>query len=165
MVAVSSSSSEDDISLSVDHEEALTPTRNAASSSVVLQCKGGVSLQRNQFTHKYKIGDTCAPLFWPYGLENNQPPPPSLALPLLVFREPNVTVAPRGSQVTICSSLLAIYSCFCYPCMYPACNSGNKWVSRKSKGKMSPPEASSKEPNQTQSMFPLLYLPLFPAPA
>ncbi|KAJ6888327.1 hypothetical protein NC652_029392 [Populus alba x Populus x berolinensis] len=83
----------------------------------------------------------------------------------LVFREPNVTVAPRGSQVTICSSLLAIYSCFCYLCMYPACNSGNKWVSRKSKGKMSPPEASSKERNQTQSMFPLLYLPLFPAPA
>ncbi|KAL3575023.1 hypothetical protein D5086_023124 [Populus alba] len=40
-----------------------------------------------------------------------------------------------------------------------------KWVSRKSKGKMSPPEASSKEPNQTQSMFPLLYSPLFPVPA
>ncbi|KAG6753875.1 hypothetical protein POTOM_041878 [Populus tomentosa] len=41
----------------------------------------------------------------------------------------------------------------------------DRWVSRQSKGKMSPPKASSKEPNQTQSMFPLLYLPLFPVPA
>ena len=47
MVAVSSSSSEDDMSLSADHEEALTLTRNVA------QCRGGVPLQRNQFTRKY----------------------------------------------------------------------------------------------------------------
>ncbi|KAI5568822.1 hypothetical protein BDE02_12G039000 [Populus trichocarpa] len=40
----------------------------------------------------------------------------------------------------------------------------DRWVSRKSKGKMSPPEVNSKEPNQTQSMFPLLYLPLGPVP-
>ncbi|KAJ6881821.1 hypothetical protein NC651_028431 [Populus alba x Populus x berolinensis] len=143
---VSSSSSEDDMSLSADHEEALTPTHNAASSSVVLQCRDGVPLQRNQFTHKYEA-------YW-----NDD-------FSMLVFREPKVTVAPQGSQVTIYSSLLAIYSCFCHLCMYPACKSGNKWVSRKSKGKMSPSEASSKEPNQTQSMFPLLYLPLFPVPA
>ncbi|KAF9671355.1 hypothetical protein SADUNF_Sadunf12G0038700 [Salix dunnii] len=35
----------------------------------------------------------------------------------------------------------------------------DRWVSWKSRGKMS---ANSKEPKQTQSMFPLLHLPLGP---
>ena len=43
MVTASSSSSEDDMSLGVDQEEAPTPTRDAASSSAVSQHKGGAS--------------------------------------------------------------------------------------------------------------------------
>jgi hypothetical protein len=45
MVAASSSRSEDDISLGVDHEKSPTPTRNAASSSTVSQRRGGVPTQ------------------------------------------------------------------------------------------------------------------------
>ncbi|KAB5531813.1 hypothetical protein DKX38_018483 [Salix brachista] len=36
----------------------------------------------------------------------------------------------------------------------------DRWVTWKSRGKMSPPEANFKQPNQTQSLFPLLNLPL-----
>jgi hypothetical protein len=54
MVATSSSSSEDDLSLSADQEEAPALTRVAASSSMVSQCRGGVPSQRSQFTHKYE---------------------------------------------------------------------------------------------------------------
>jgi hypothetical protein len=50
MVATSSSSSEDDMSLGVDQEEALAPTRDATSSSAVSQRRGGVPSQRNQIT-------------------------------------------------------------------------------------------------------------------
>jgi hypothetical protein len=46
MVATSSSSSEDDMSLGADQEEAFAPTCDAASSSAVSQ--------RNQFTCKYE---------------------------------------------------------------------------------------------------------------
>jgi len=53
-VAASSSSSEDDLSLIADHEEALTPTCDAASSSAVSQRRGGVPSQRGQFTRKYQ---------------------------------------------------------------------------------------------------------------
>jgi hypothetical protein len=53
MVATSSSSNEDDLSLGADQEEALAPTHDAASSSVVSQLRGGVPSQRNQFTRKY----------------------------------------------------------------------------------------------------------------
>jgi len=53
MVAASSSSSEDDMSLGADQKEAPTPTRDAASSSAVSQRKGDVPSQRNQFTRKY----------------------------------------------------------------------------------------------------------------
>jgi len=53
MVAASSSSNEDDLSLGADQEEALAPTHDAASSSVVSQLRGGVPSQRNQFTRKY----------------------------------------------------------------------------------------------------------------
>jgi hypothetical protein len=42
MVAVSSSSNKDDMSLRVDQEEAPAPTRDAASSSVVSQRRGSV---------------------------------------------------------------------------------------------------------------------------
>jgi hypothetical protein len=52
MVAASSSSSEDDMSLGVDQEEAPAPTRNVASSSAVSQHRGGVPSQ--QFTCKYE---------------------------------------------------------------------------------------------------------------
>ncbi|KAG5233941.1 hypothetical protein OIU78_017071 [Salix suchowensis] len=38
----------------------------------------------------------------------------------------------------------------------------DRWVSWKSRGKMSPPKANSKEPNQTQSLFTPLHLPLGP---
>jgi hypothetical protein len=54
MVATSSSSSEDDMSLGANQEKASAPTRDAASSSVVLQHRGGVPSQRNQFTRKYE---------------------------------------------------------------------------------------------------------------
>jgi len=50
MVATSSSSSEDDMPLSADQEEAPTVTRDAASSSTVPQCRGGVPSQWVQFT-------------------------------------------------------------------------------------------------------------------
>jgi hypothetical protein len=54
MIAASSSSSEDDISLSANQEEAPTVTRDAAFSSAVSQRRGGVPSQRNQFTRKYE---------------------------------------------------------------------------------------------------------------
>jgi hypothetical protein len=41
-VAVSASSSKDDLSLGADHEEAPAPTCDATSSSAVSQHKGGV---------------------------------------------------------------------------------------------------------------------------
>jgi hypothetical protein len=41
-VATSSSRSEEDVSLGVDHGEAAAPTCDAASSSAVSQCRGGV---------------------------------------------------------------------------------------------------------------------------
>ena len=53
-VAASSSSSEDDLSLDANQEEVPAPTCDAASSSTVSQCRGGVSSQRGQFTCKYK---------------------------------------------------------------------------------------------------------------
>ena len=54
MVAASSSSSEDDMSLGADQEEALAPTPDAASFSVVPQRRGGVPSQWGQFTRKYE---------------------------------------------------------------------------------------------------------------
>jgi hypothetical protein len=54
MVAASSSSNEDDLSLGADLEEALALTRDVAFSSMVSRRRGGVSSQRNQFTRKYK---------------------------------------------------------------------------------------------------------------
>jgi hypothetical protein len=54
MVATSSSSSEDDISLDACQEEALAPSTDVASSSAVSQCRSGVPSQRNQFTCKYE---------------------------------------------------------------------------------------------------------------
>jgi len=57
MVAGSSSSSEDDISLGASQEEAPTlpaPSTDAASSSASSQRRGGVPSQRNQFTRKYE---------------------------------------------------------------------------------------------------------------
>jgi hypothetical protein len=53
-VATSSSSSEDDMSLGADQEEAPAATRDATSSSMVSQCRGGVPSQRNEFTRKYE---------------------------------------------------------------------------------------------------------------
>ena len=54
MVTTSSSSSEDDMSIGVDQEEAPAPTSDAASSSAVSQCRDNMPSQRNQFTRKYK---------------------------------------------------------------------------------------------------------------
>jgi hypothetical protein len=54
MVAVSFSSSEDDISLGANQEEAPALSANAASFSTVSQRRGGVPSQRNEFTRKYK---------------------------------------------------------------------------------------------------------------
>jgi len=54
MVAASSSSSEDDIFLGANQEEALVPSIDVASSSVVSQRRGSVPSQRNQFTCKYE---------------------------------------------------------------------------------------------------------------
>jgi len=60
MVAASSSSSENDVSLGASQEEALTPltpltpSTDAASSSVGSQRRSGVPSQRNQFTRKYE---------------------------------------------------------------------------------------------------------------
>jgi len=53
-VAASSSSSNDDLSLGADQEEAPAQTCDAASSGAVSQRKGGVPLQRGQFTRKYQ---------------------------------------------------------------------------------------------------------------
>jgi hypothetical protein len=52
-VAASSSSNKDDF-LGADHEKAPTSTCDAASSSAISQCKGGVLSQRGQFTRKYQ---------------------------------------------------------------------------------------------------------------
>jgi len=52
-VATSSSSSEEDVSLGVDHGEESTPTCDAVSFSAVSQRRSGVPSQRGQFTHKY----------------------------------------------------------------------------------------------------------------
>jgi len=57
MVATSSSSSEDDISLGASQEKAPTPPApltDAASFSATSQRRGGVPSQRNQFTRKYE---------------------------------------------------------------------------------------------------------------
>jgi len=53
-VAVSSSRSEEDVSLGADHGEASAPTCDAASSSAVSQHRSSVPLQRGQFTRKYQ---------------------------------------------------------------------------------------------------------------
>jgi hypothetical protein len=55
MVAASSYSSEDDMSLGADHKESHAPTCDAASPSAVSQRKGDVPSQRNQFTCKYEV--------------------------------------------------------------------------------------------------------------
>ena len=57
MVVGSSSSNEDDVSLSASQEEAPTPpapSTDVASSNAGSQRRSGVSSQRNQFTHKYE---------------------------------------------------------------------------------------------------------------
>ena len=54
MVAVSSSSSDDDLSFGADQEEALAVTQDAASSSAIPQCRGGVPSQWDQFSRKYE---------------------------------------------------------------------------------------------------------------
>ena len=54
MVAASSSSSEDDLSLGADQEEAPTPTHDATSLSTISQRRGDVPSQQNQFTRKYE---------------------------------------------------------------------------------------------------------------
>jgi len=54
MVAASSYSSEDDISLGACQEKASALSTDAASSSAVSQRRGGVPSQRNQFTRKYE---------------------------------------------------------------------------------------------------------------
>jgi len=54
MITTSSFSSEDDISLSANQEEAPAATRDATSSNAVSQRRGGVPSQRNQFTCKYE---------------------------------------------------------------------------------------------------------------
>jgi len=54
MVATSSSSSEDDMSLGNNQEEAPTPTHDATSPSTISQRRGDVPSQRNQFTRKYE---------------------------------------------------------------------------------------------------------------
>jgi hypothetical protein len=56
MVVASSSSSEDDLSIGADQEEALAPTRDVASSSVVSQHRGGVPLQRKPHTPAARFG-------------------------------------------------------------------------------------------------------------
>jgi hypothetical protein len=54
MVAASSSSGDDDLSLGANQEEAPALTRDAVSSSVVPQRRGDVPSQRGQFIHKYE---------------------------------------------------------------------------------------------------------------
>jgi len=59
MVAASSSSNEDDMSLGVDQKEAPAPTRDAAFSSAVSQCRGSVPSHRvNSLTSMRHIGRT-----------------------------------------------------------------------------------------------------------
>jgi len=53
-VAHSSSSSEEDISLGVDHGDAFAPPCDASSSTVVSQRRSDVPSQRGQFTRKYQ---------------------------------------------------------------------------------------------------------------
>jgi hypothetical protein len=55
MVAASFSSNEDDMFLGANQEEVPAPPTDAASSSTVSQCKGGVPSQQNQFTRKYEV--------------------------------------------------------------------------------------------------------------
>jgi hypothetical protein len=54
MVAASSSSSENDISLGVNQEEVPAPPTDAASCSTVSQRRDDVPSQWNQFTCKYE---------------------------------------------------------------------------------------------------------------
>jgi hypothetical protein len=54
MIAASSLSSDNDVSLGVNQEEAPAVTHDATSSNMVPQCRGGVLSQRGQFSHKYK---------------------------------------------------------------------------------------------------------------
>jgi len=54
MVATSSSSSEDDLSLGADQEEAPTLTRDAVFSCAVSRRRGGVPSQWGQITLKYE---------------------------------------------------------------------------------------------------------------
>jgi hypothetical protein len=54
MVATSSSSSEDGISLGASQEEAPAPSTDASSSSAISKRRGVVPSQRNQFTCKYE---------------------------------------------------------------------------------------------------------------
>jgi hypothetical protein len=54
MVAASSSSTEEDVSLGADHGEESTPTCDAASSSTVSQCRSDVPSQQGQFTRKHQ---------------------------------------------------------------------------------------------------------------
>ena len=53
MVAANSSSSEEDVSLGVDHGKASAPTCYGSSFRAVSQRRGGVPSQRSQFTRKY----------------------------------------------------------------------------------------------------------------
>jgi hypothetical protein len=54
MVAASSSSSEDHLSLGANQEETVALTRDVAFSSTVSQRRGSVPSQRSQFTRKYQ---------------------------------------------------------------------------------------------------------------
>jgi hypothetical protein len=54
MVAASSSSSDDDLSLGGDQVEGPASTRDVASSSTIPQRKGCVPSQWGQFTRKYQ---------------------------------------------------------------------------------------------------------------
>jgi hypothetical protein len=56
MVVASSSSSEDDLSIGADQEEALAPTCDVASSSAVSQHRGGMPLQRKPHTPAARFG-------------------------------------------------------------------------------------------------------------
>jgi len=50
IVAASSSSSEDDLSLGADQEEAPTLTHDAISSSIVSQCKSGEPIKKDDLS-------------------------------------------------------------------------------------------------------------------
>ena len=54
MVAHSSSSSKEDISLGADHDNASAPLCDASSSTTVSQRRSGVPSQRGPFTRKYQ---------------------------------------------------------------------------------------------------------------